>query len=359
MKKVGVLTYHKGLNHGGYLQAYCLQKAVGIYTEQVDILNYVNPVQEQLEWHYFVKKWPKTKRWGIYMTYKNLVKYYKFRKAFKKFNLTEKLDEAKLLTISSKYDIIITGSDEIWNIKNPAFPKNYSFFGRNLNSKALIAYAASIGGCTYSDINKPDIIADLNRYNKIGVRDFNTADSIEKLGCSTTMVLDPTFLHDPYRDFIIKEPIKEPYILIYVNSITQEETDLIKAFAYEKEIKIVGISYSVHWADYNMIDIGIDEWLSYFKYAEYIITNTFHGLIFSIKNKKPTWIVDNNAKKNKIDGLLKQLDINISFNIIDSTKKLEDHFNSFQSAAINSIKNQNILIDQSKEFLKNGIKTEG
>lgn len=356
--KIGIITYHKGLNHGGYLQAYCLQQFLKNKGNNTFIIDYINPIQQKTEFEIFVKRWPKTKLWGLNHTYQNLIKYYKFNQAFKKFQLSKTITNSNFTQVLKEFDVIITGSDEIWNIKNPAFPENMCFFGEQVNNEVttLISYAASIGNCTTDDINSQRITELLKRYHNISVRDANTLRAIENIGLAAKQVLDPTFLYDPYPDFKIRKPTNKKYLLTYVNSISNPEIEIIKDFAKKNNLIIISISYPAYWADYNDLKVGIDDWLSYFRYAEYIVTNTFHGLIFSIKNQIPVWIVSKSAKANKIDSLLQQLNMEKINHHVENHNELSNHF-KIMWQSYNNIKNLfRSNIASSHNFLNNAIK---
>jgi polysaccharide pyruvyl transferase WcaK-like protein len=329
--KIGILTYHCGLNHGGYLQVFCLKKYLEELGHNVFVLNYVNEKQKKAEWNYFISSWPLTRPWGLKVIVANLLKYYKFKKSISKLNLTKKLNEKNIYKITKQFEIVVTGSDEIWNVKNVAFASNFwYFFGEKIYSKTIVSMSASFGSAELSDLNQIRVSSLLNRYSFISVRDRHSKSIAEQLtGKDIHITLDPTLLYDPYNDFTIKRVVSKSYILLYINSTTSNEKEILIQFAKKNNLIIISLAYPVFWANKNHIGLGIDQWLSYFRYAEYIVTNTLHGLIFAIKNKKPTWILNNALKSNKINGLIDLLEIHLP-NKVYNLSSLSRFFNTTQ-----------------------------
>lgn len=333
--KLGIITYHTGLNHGAYLQAFCLATYLkNNFSQQieVEIVNYKAKKQSKLERNYFFYFKPYFKIWSLRVRLANIIKLIRFLRARKRIKYSPKLEITDTFKTIS-YDLIIFGSDEIWNIKNPLFPNELLFFGANLNAKHRISYAPSFGETKLSEINSDQISPLLKQFNGISVRDLNSQEIVKKLVNQSPPILpDPTFIENPYEHFNLKLNEKHPFILAYINSIDQNEINLVSNFAKQHKLKIVAVSYYQYWADKNNISAGIGKWLSYFKDASYVITNTYHGVIFSFLNQKPTFILPTQSKANKINGLANQFNFSeLLFKKVITLADLESYFSLSQT----------------------------
>ena len=222
------------------------------------------------------------------------MQYIKHKKNFN--NYFKILGLTKEPNYNPKLDTLVIGSDEVFNLIQSNKNVGYSLelLGKNNNANKVITYAASFGNTTLEKINKynkTEEISDLlKKINSISVRDKNSYKIIKELTkINPEINLDPVLMYD-YRnsDLIPKVDIKEKYMIIYAynNRISKEEAKYIKNLAKERNLKVYSIGGAQPYAD-KFIDCTPFEVLAYFKNAEYIITDTFHGSIFSIINNKP------------------------------------------------------------------------
>lgn len=195
-----------------------------------------------------------------------------------------------------KLDTLVIGSDEVFNCIQSNKNVGYSLelFGKDNRAKKLITYAASFGNTTVKKLekyNKKKEVADLlNRFNKISARDNNTAKIIEEISNKKVVYnLDPVLSYD-YIEKCNEIPdidVKDRYIIVYAysNRISSEESKYIKEFAKKNNLKVYSIGGAQKYAD-KFIDCSPFEVLGYFKKADMVITDTFHGSIFSIITKR-------------------------------------------------------------------------
>jgi len=317
-KKIGILTFHKATNPGAYLQCFALVKVLQNFDYDVEVINYINTkhIFDEYKGSFMVKN-------PIFLI-ENIIKILKFNKDCKKFPLS-KIYFTKKKTFGKYYDVIVVGSDIVWDFKNLAYGIDLVYFGYFLNTKKLISYAVSFGA-----INKEEMIPDIikkgiQKFKKISVRDTNSADIIKKIGIrDVQVVVDPTLLYDFSGDEI--DCNLSDFILVYAFCIEDYQKDQIKKFAKEKCLKIVAITYKQNWCDKNVVALGPFEWLGYFKKAKYVFTSTFHGTLFSIKYKKNFVTIPNNSINNKIRYILDTL--NLNNRIWNEKEKLDDIINN-------------------------------
>lgn len=189
---------------------------------------------------------------------------------------------------NGKYDIYISGSDQIWSpmLLNPVF---YLSFVEDKYKK--IAYAPSFGVSSIPEIKKNKIAEMLNKYDRISVREEQGTKIVNQLtGRIVRSVLDPTMLltEDKWEKVAIK-PKDEKYVVCYFLTFNKEYYEKAKEFADRKNLKLILISTTkeTYTLDCDIrIDVGPSEWLGYIKYADYVFTDSFHGCVFSMMFEK-------------------------------------------------------------------------
>jgi hypothetical protein len=293
--KVGILTFYEGINHGAYLQAYCLYKAILELDVEAEFVSYKPKKLWISEYRYLLSKSPEKLA-------KNIIKLIKFRIDQKKMNLSKlQLDVNKV--DSSKYDLVVVGSDIVWDFKMKLLGSDPIYFGEGLKCKRIASYAPSFGTVNEGDPIPSYVKEGLERFSKISVRDHNSARIVEKCtGQMPKVVLDPTFLVDLSEEVV--KPTFSGYILIYAFALRDCEIEMVKDFCKKNELKSIAVGYSHPWCDHNLISVGIFEWLGYFKYADFVVTSTFHGTLYSLHFNKEFCVSMNEAVRSKIESIL-------------------------------------------------------
>ncbi len=214
---------------------------------------------------------------------------------------------------NNDYDFAIIGSDEIFNcIGNGNIGFTQQLFGKDV-SNYTITYAASCGHTTYDQIRKyhleEKVKEGLECLKNISVRDKNTYHFVEKILNNDDKIvenLDPVFIYD-FRKYMPKIQINETkYIIIYsydYRLCKENEVKYIKEFASKNGLKTIGLGLYQPWCDKN-INVTPFELLEYFKHADYVITDTFHGAVFSIKYNKKFVGISRSSNANKFNDLL-------------------------------------------------------
>jgi len=342
--KIGIITFHDGINHGAFLQAFSTMTYLRSLDQNVKIINYKNPRHWFLEYKgLLVRKNPI----NIYNNVRNL---FKFKRCHKRLPLTS-------FTLSSKkvskefFDLIIVGSDIIWNYQLSRLGQDRIYFGKDLNTNNIISYATSFGPLNENERLPDDIVQRLVKFNSITVRDGNSKRILSRnLGIDVEVVADPTLLNNfsgeendcAYKDFI----------LVYAFFLRESEIQAVKRLACEKGLKTIAIAYPQKWCSINVPFLSPFDWLGFFKNAEYIITSTFHGTIFSIKYGKQFITSNNDFIKDKTNDFLVQLGLasRISNGDINVEESLQIKIN--YDNVNKGLKN---LITRSKIYINNAI----
>jgi hypothetical protein len=303
--RIGILTYHRSINAGAFWQAYATQNLLKELGHEVLIIDYCLPAHR-----YNVIK--KILNPAIYLhpcyAIDNLCKQITFAKERKKFFRTTEFIESKSKLKQLKFKAVIIGSDVIWDF-NSAVRGNLSvYFGEHINTDRLISFAASCGP-TDAMADIPEYVKDgLKSFYAISVRDINTANLVKRItGKLPTIALDPCF-HLNTRLLISQRQIPYPYLIVYDSyDLGKDDNRAVLGFAKKHELKIIGIGYRRKWVDINLAGIDPVQWLNLLFYADYIVTNAFHGVVFGLLFRKPFVVRLNESTAKKTTTMLDML----------------------------------------------------
>jgi hypothetical protein len=300
--KIGILTFQRVANYGAILQAYALFNVLKMTGHDVELIDYstdrtCNLIQKHLYSNpYFafnaVKEWRMNNFSRKYM-----------KLTARKYRTSEELKK-----YAQNFDLIICGSDEIWNIQLPFQNYDFNYFlDFATPNVSKISYAASFGYTSSDNIgeNIVRISQLLQSFSAISVRDENSLQLVRSCKISAVKVLDPTFLCE-YSKILSLPVVKRKYLLIYAH-LSREEQSYAKKIATYLGLDLVAIGYPCRIADYNHLAVSPAEWLGYFAEAAYVISDFYHGVIFSIIFKKPFSTFVRDPKSNKIGDILREL----------------------------------------------------
>lgn len=284
---------------------------------------------------------------------------------------TEKIyDLAELKANPPEADMYICGSDMIWYC-----PDNYHIYKKLLHAyflgfgapeKKRIAYAPSFGRTDFPDGYYDIIRDDFLRLDAISVRESMGIKTCERLGRRDAVhVLDPTCLLKQKDYDLIKKNSKStsPYIFIYIVGKLPVSIQEIIDYAHDHHLRIVfsgsqlneelgtkdGIIESVY--------PSIEQWIGYMAGSDMVVTNSFHGTVFSIIYNKDNIILVNNKKKES-GGNTRLLSF---LNSIGLSNRVYDH--NLQELLKQPIEWGSVThllqqqIDKSTKFLVNSIKS--
>lgn len=331
-KKIEVITVYNACNYGSFLQAYALQQVmssagyeVGFKRIDIDYDKVVGEGQFDEQYVRYEKE--------------------KYERLIDNQKLFHVWDESE-----NNYKCSVIGSDTIWNLFDPTYEGIPYFVGKGLSSERVISYAASVGQQSLIKIllMKGYKLLPITKLDEISVRDDKTERLVKLFGKKPTRVLDPTFLYN----FNISKPsteLPEHYILVYTYGFDEQMISKIREFSKKKNIPIVATGSLCEWADYNLA-VDSFEWLWLVKNADYVLTNTFHGTVFSIKFNKQFVVLT--KESDKVNSLLKE------FSLSNRICKNSDFENILNQDIDYGIVQKFIKIRelQSKEFLLNGVK---
>lgn len=331
--KYGIITHYAVHNHGALLQ---LNGLIKVLKRDFDI----DAQALQFETNYdFADKSVKAKHKISIKSIGYFIKYilerglriffYNIKKKtlFDRFNKQEKLI-GPWAKNCEQLDGVVIGSDEVFSLFAGTTPE---FFGYNLPSKKVFAYAGCFGPTTIEDVRKvhcEKFVADgLNSMVGLSMRDQNSiAVAWEYTGRESTLVCDPVILYG-YKEELAKlsNPNLPKYLLVYAYESRlndPKEYQAILDYAHKNEMIVVCPGFYHGWADKN-INTNPVELLRYFKHADCVVTDTFHGCVMSlISGADMAVIIRDNA--NKLLNLMGEYDI--LNRQIDSSMELDEVF---------------------------------
>lgn len=326
-KKIGILSlYYKNANYGGVLQAYALQNVLDNLGYPARQISY-----ELMSGYSSIPLWKRRLlRWrGIYSfivrpnwTIKNRVASLKIEKFANKVPHTKRYTSNHINELNDEFDIFICGSDQIWN---PIGWQPTLFLNFVTNDKRKLSYAASVARDSLSE-EEINYIKEYTRdFAAISVREEKSAEILCKNGIDVDIMPDPTFLlkKEAWDQVACERLITDSYIFAYFLGANIKQRDDAILYAKLNNKNIVFIPY-MQYATFDwelkhksyMIDgIGIPEFLSLIKYADEVITDSFHGTVFSIMYETPFVSlkrhsdIDKKSMNSRIDTLLDSMDM--------------------------------------------------
>lgn len=322
MKDVGILTFHCADNYGAMLQAYGLKYYLREKAVEADIISYEPFFMTGRHW--WIPYGPSKNiiqlfEFGLYGWMANLKKGKSFfdRRAgmrrFRKRYLVERGQKRLFFTYQLKrlpYQYYIVGSDQIWN-PDITFGLRRAYFGafKNRNKRKVIAYAASLGGTSLSERYRKKF-SELIRYvDVVSVREKGAIPYIKQFYSGDILTaLDPVFLlkKEEWKR-IEKLPDKRNYILVYVTEKNDGLFAYAKALAKARGLSLIEIENRIDTGESAFFvddTAGPSEFLGYIHQADYVLTNSFHAIAFSIIYQKKFMAFQHSALGERIDNIL-------------------------------------------------------
>lgn len=359
--KIGVLTYHRAYNYGSYLQTYALQTYIkNNFTQDVEVINFVPDNQDMYDLFVTVSNLRNLIgniiKFRIKKPYEAKIKGFD---TFLKNNIRlSKFEYTKNDAITEEYDIVISGSDQIWNPDSVDF--SWVYFQENIKTNKKISYAPSIGGGKFKNIER--LKKNLIQFSNISVREQKGKDYLNKITNNVfdiSVVVDPTLLltQEEYEKITSKRRYNKDYIFLY--SVYNNNEILVASNYLGKKYNLPVITVISLGDTYKVLFKGIkigeyesvEDFLSYIKYAKYVFTNSFHGTVLSIIFRQNFYYFGDYEKDPRINNILSILGLEsraIPYSDVE-TLELEDAvYSDFEE-------NFERIISDSKEFLQKSI----
>lgn len=293
--KIGILTFHCACNYGAVLQCYALRTYIASLGHDVSVVDYrPKALVDGYKWFDIRRFWGRTPSRFIEKTRAELKVITSRRARYSRFAefVSSHLNlSPRVYTVDSSvlqgYDLIIIGSDQVWNI---TITKGYDplYWGRFNRAKAkLISYAASMEN---GMIDQKEVLARLKNFDKVSVRESSLATQLTSLVNSSDVetVVDPTLLlgRDKW-DKLQGRRIEGDYLLFYQVRQAPEAFRAAEDLARKKGLRLVCVSAKPELENSpELAAASVEDFVTAFRNASYVVTTSFHGTVFSLIYEK-------------------------------------------------------------------------
>ena len=284
-KKVGVLTFHRCINHGAYWQARSLVEGLRAMGHDAVILDHRS-------WRVDMRELT----WGLWPVSPDFIPpldYLRYaRKEWAFCRAISRLPRSRPFRLEQPagmehYDMVLVGSDEVWSPMHAWYGTCPIFYGEGVRTDSLAAYATSFGGHAASEGLDAVRAERLRSFDAISVRDENSRTIVrEATGKDVPIVLDPC-LQFPIRAAPLRHPPREPYVAVYGYRFSEPFARSVQAWARTQRLPIISIGYRNGWADQNWLTAGPDDFAHFMAGARAVATNFFHGCVFALRHAVP------------------------------------------------------------------------
>lgn len=368
--KIGIVTWFHHKNYGTILQAYALQKFLKNNGYNCQLINYI-PINKKT----FLEK---IKSGNLKHRIASKIESRIFRflgshikemilernRAFENFvtkniDFTQKAQTSReLFKLNETIDCFICGSDQIWN------PENFNgvYYLNFVNDKnKKISYAPSFGVSHIPTSKIEEIRQLVNKFDWLSVREDKGVNILKELTQKDVeVVVDPTLLlsKTDWGQVSVNPNISEDYILCYFLGDRQEYWKAVQKLQRMTKYKVIIIParFNAYLKKYEIrTSTSPEEFIGLIKNAKLVLTDSYHGVIFSLKFERDFYVFkrfkdkDRRSQNSRIYNILKMLDLEerlVDYNV------LKDHKDNYSIENYNEInKVLSRKIDDSTAFL--------
>lgn len=324
--KIGILTYHRAENYGALLQAYALRTYLQSQGHEVSFVDY---------WPDYHVNYFRVFSWARFMSanWKGKIRYLleailwlkpkKIRRKRLQCFIHERLGLAEKPLYSEKtkatehYDVVVYGSNQIWrkqNMGGVGFDEWY-FGADNVVADKRIVYAGSMGTVKTTEKDDEYVKKMMRNFEHISVREADLGSYLKGLDVTSQQVIDPVFLlsKEEWVDLADKTQEKRKYILFYNLLNKPESMRFAEQLSKETGLPIKEINKKMsfkHLSKRYISGASVEEFLRLIHDAEYVVSNSFHGVAFSLVFQKQFFAVGFGERANRVKSLLNSIGLN-------------------------------------------------
>lgn len=300
-RKIGILTFFRAMNYGAILQAWSLKRYLEKRGHEVVFIDYAFGGTQKHKFIEIIKS-------RSFKSVLNKIRYnYALSHEFESFYSSAFPETTRcyssigdLQSNPPDCDVYVVGSDQMWNPKFciPWLPVVFLSFGANSVKK--ISYAVSFGVSRWPDAKTQKEVCDyLNKFERLSVRERSGVKLLKDMGgFEAGWHLDPVFL-SPLSDYAELVPPgyeidkSKSYIFYYIlPSEVDQPRQCLQCVQSALNTNTIHTSRlrkkpGVSWTAKFLGRLSVPAWLDEFGMASFVVTNSFHGTVFSILNKKP------------------------------------------------------------------------
>ncbi|MFI3288288.1 MAG: polysaccharide pyruvyl transferase family protein [Rikenellaceae bacterium] len=310
-KKVGILTFHRAHNYGAVLQCYALQEVLKAMGCDVVVIDFR---QRQIErgslpfsWAQFL--WCSVRPRAMFKYLRAMPQRRRDKRLFSSFrerwiDLSPRCNRDSM---PMDKDLYIIGSDQLWGLHctGGLEPVYFGDFSRNATS-SVVGYAISSNSDSIESIDKERLLDYTARFKNLSFRESLISQQVsEKCGCASRVDIDPTLLAEPstWENMLNHSWAEERYVLLYEVRYNPTDKNLLRRKADE-----LAQSLGCSVVDLSQISYSVEDFVSLFKYAQCVVTSSFHATVFSLIFETPLQAVRlGDGHDGRYESLLKAL----------------------------------------------------
>lgn len=363
--RAAIITLHRVFNYGSVFQTYATQKILEDLNYKVEVIDYITEQRTNKRLFLGVPNFIKKDIYhqSKYLCMKMISVLWK-KKSFGGFlkrhvHLTQK----KYITVKNiennvpMADIYIVGSDQVWNSTyNEGIDRG--FFLDFVHNTKKIAFASSFGKEKLEEWEVAETKKYLSDFKKISVREMQGLKILSDMGLDGECIIDPTLQikKEVWLSLASRRLVKEKYLLLML--LYNEDngaTEYARKVADKNGLLLVKLSWELikpSKIDKLMTHRKPEDFLSLFNYADFIVTNSFHGLAFSLNFNKEFVVFPRNEYNSRIESLLEL--VGLSERMIQKTG-----YNPLKKIDYNKVNNTlGIERQKARKFLEEALHVE-
>lgn len=381
--KIGIITIHNSPNYGACLQAYALYKYISNHGHEVEIINLLRPTHlgyiasnrfrpfrtlQKSAYKMIISRLKsliinkKKNNNTSPLSKESQIKFEQFNSSIKLSRIFRSIDD--LYANPPKYDLYITGSDQVWNPSQSYCIEPY-FLSFVPNDKIKISYASSIGISKLSENEKNFFKEKLASYKAISVREYTAKHLLEEImNRQITQVADPTFLlsYEHWKSLSNNSKYTYTnYIFLFTLTFDKNLFDYATKLSNEEGKSLIFLCANRVPNDCKAYctlieDAGPCDFLKLIENANLVLTNSFHCTIFSIimqTHNFYTYIPEGNQRGSRITDLLSTFSLSSHIITNFNTSFLDLQLNTIDKESVAKIYNneQKKSIDFLSKFI--------
>lgn len=325
---IGILTFYWADDYGAMLQTYALKTYLERQGETVEVIPYaplklrgryqlvpVNAVYRRGKWRFYRNLLKFCRRLGyVGIFYRKRTSMCRFRKQY--LTGEKPIENVRRLWLLP-YKVVFVGSDQVWN-SEITYGLDDAYMGNIEREKScrMVAYGASFGKerppkREWREFKR----AFESNFTAISLREREGADFAERLlKRPVADVLDPVLLLDRCEwEKLGRKPQEKEYILFYVTEPQEFMLRFARKLSEASGIPVIQLSVPL-WGKWEKsflfrMDAGPEEFIGYFQHATSVITNSFHGLAFSILFERQFLVFQHSVYHTRLRNLLEKLSL--------------------------------------------------
>lgn len=349
MSKIGILTFYKSINYGSVLQAWALQHVLEQDGHDVEMIEYTPAAYNDLYGLFVVpSNWNSVKydikRLLLATTIKRQKTLFeRFRNKYLNLSLQKYEENSSLTEMVQNYDCIVCGSDQIWNVR--ALDCDKVYFLPIKTSIGKIAYAVSVNDTDFTEnICNEELRRWIDDFSAISAREKSGSLKIESFiqqSNRVQTVVDPTLLNSKEEYFKICSPrfITPRYIFLYNVWSNGDVVDAaiclskkmnlpIYSALMKRDIKIIRKlrKKGIHVETKNTAP---EDFVSMIRYADFVVTDSFHGTAFSLIFEKEFVSINERIEKKmkndeRILSILQRIGLEDRYLTLEKLSEMEE-----------------------------------